>query len=77
MANSTPFFYQARSGHIRIGYGNVSTALTHEQIGQLCIDCYSLRDFSHDDFVRAYNPTPAALDKQAGEPLPSAQSGKE
>ena len=55
MANSTPFFFQARSGHIRLGHGNVSTMLTREQINELHIDCYSLSDFDHDDFVKAYS----------------------
>lgn len=55
MANSIPFFYQARSGHICLGYGNVSTPLTQEQIDELHIDCYSLSDFSHDAFVKAYS----------------------
>jgi len=55
MAKSIPFFFQSRSGHIRLGYGNVSTILTREQIDELHIDCYSLSDFSHDDFVKAYS----------------------
>jgi hypothetical protein len=55
MANSIPFFFQARSGHIRLGYGNVSTMLTREQIDELYIDCFSLSDFDHDDFVKAYS----------------------
>jgi hypothetical protein len=64
MANSKPFFFQARSGHIRLGYGNASTILTHEQIDELHIDCYSLSDFSHDDFVKAYSTPNKACSRQ-------------
>ena len=55
MAKSIPFLFQAKSGHIRLGYGFTSTILTREQIDELHIDCYSLSDFSHDDFVKAYS----------------------
>ena len=55
MANTHPRFFQSRSGHIRLGYGNASTMLTREQIDELHIDCFSLSDFDHDDFVKAYS----------------------
>ena len=77
MANSIPFFFQARSGHIRLGYGNVSTMLTREQIDELHIDCYSLSDFSHDDFVKAYSTPNKACSRQepAVEPVSMVACG--
>ena len=66
MAKSIPFLFQAKSGHIRLGYGFTSTILTREQIDELHIDCYSLSDFSHDDFVKAYSTPNKACSGQVG-----------
>ncbi|PAV30231.1 hypothetical protein CIL05_07120 [Virgibacillus profundi] len=47
--------YQARNGFIYLVMGNNFTKLTLGQIEQLNINCYSLKDYDHDDFVKAYN----------------------
>ena len=72
MAKSIPFLFQAKSGHIRLGYGFTSTILTREQIDELHIDCYSLSDFSHDDFVKAYSTPNKACIRQ--EPAGASES---
>ena len=72
MAKSIPFLFQAKSGHIRLGYGFTSTILTREQIDELHIDCYSLSDFSHDDFVKAYSTPNKACSRQ--EPAGASES---
>jgi hypothetical protein len=64
MANTHPRFFQSRSGHIRLGYGNASTMLTREQIDELHIDCFSLSDFDHNDFVKAYSTPNKAYSRQ-------------
>ena len=46
--------YQAISGRIFIQMGNLITPLTLKQVEDLKIDCYSLLDFDHDDFKKAY-----------------------
>lgn len=46
--------YQARNGHIYLNMNNSVTKLSLEQIEQLGINCYSLLDYCHDDFVKAY-----------------------
>jgi len=46
--------YQAKSGQVYIMMGNVCTGLTEKQIKDLNIDCYSLEDFSHDDYMLFY-----------------------
>jgi len=47
--------FQDKSGFIRLLMGNADTILTKKQISELGIDCYSIIDFSHDDFMTAYN----------------------
>jgi hypothetical protein len=46
--------YQARSGKIFMQMGNNVTPLTFDQINDLSIDLYSLKEFDHELFVRAY-----------------------
>ena len=46
--------YQARSGAIILLMGSKFTALSYSQISELDIDCYNLKDFNHDDFVKYY-----------------------
>lgn len=46
--------YQARDGFIYLNMGNSITKLSLEQIQELHINCYSLKDYGHDDFVKAY-----------------------
>ena len=46
--------YQARSGHIYLVMGNSRTKLSIKQVDDLCINCYSLIDFSMEGFIRAY-----------------------
>ena len=46
--------YQAKSGKIILAMGNSITQLTKEQILDLNIDLYSLEDYCHDDFLKAY-----------------------
>lgn len=46
--------YQARDGFIRLSMGDCVTKLTHQQVLELYIDVYSLIDFDHDDYIKAY-----------------------
>ena len=46
--------YQARSGAIMFLMGSKASVLSYSQIIELDIDCYSLEDFNHDDFVDYY-----------------------
>lgn len=46
--------YQARSGAIMLLMGSKASVLSYSQIIELDIDCYSLEDFNHDDFVDYY-----------------------
>ena len=46
--------YQAINGLIYLNMSDGVVNLTLEQIEQLNIDCYLLKDFGHDDFLKAY-----------------------
>lgn len=52
----TGFFnvYQAINGCVYLTMGHSTTKLSTDQIEELGIDVYSLKDFDHDAFVRAY-----------------------
>ena len=47
--------YQARDGFVRLNMGDCVTKLTHQQVLDLHIDVYSLIDFDHDDYIKAYD----------------------
>lgn len=47
--------YQDRSGFIRLMMGNKTTKLTCNQINDLAIDLYELKDFNYEDYKKAYN----------------------
>lgn len=49
--------YQGRNGKIYMMMGNNVTALTYEQVCDLQINTYNLKDFSVDDFAEAYELT--------------------
>jgi len=46
--------YQARSGAIMLLMGSKVSELSYSQINDLDIDCYELKDFNHDDFLKYY-----------------------
>ena len=46
--------YQARNGAIMLLMGSKVSALSYSQINELDIDCYNLKDFNHDDFLKYY-----------------------
>lgn len=49
--------YQARNGKIYLLMGNRAVPLTKQQINNLCLDIFSLIDFSYDDYINAYTET--------------------
>ena len=59
--NVSGFFkiYQGKNGKIYLMMGNCVTELSKKQIeSDLAIDVYNLIDFSHEDYVKAYTPSP-------------------
>jgi len=46
--------YQAINGLIYLNMSDSVVNLTLEQIEKLNIDCYQLKDFGHNDFLKAY-----------------------
>ena len=47
--------YQARNGFIYLNMSGSVINLTLKQIEKLNINCYQLKDFGHDDFLKAYS----------------------
>jgi hypothetical protein len=48
--------YQGKSGGIYLLMGNAPILLSKQQIEQLCLSCYTLNDFNHEEFNKFYNP---------------------
>ena len=46
--------YQARNGFVYLNMSGSVINLTLKQIEKLNINCYLLKDFGHDDFLKAY-----------------------
>lgn len=46
--------YQSKSGHIYLQMGDGFTPLSKEQLSDLSIDTYTLKDFDHDAYMKAY-----------------------
>lgn len=55
-SRATGFFniYQAKNGKIILNMGSSVTAISMKQIQELNIDVYSLQEFDHDNFCKAY-----------------------
>jgi hypothetical protein len=47
--------YQAKNGKIYLQLGDSITPLTNEQLNQLGIDIFDLKDFDLNDYRKGYN----------------------